>query len=498
MARHRRLAPLAVALILFAAAGHAAGVLVLAGGGSEGDIGETQAWSAELYSPLVAEAPGAPEAPVRLVVLAATSQTPYLPRYFTWLGELAGREVIASNLIVPDRTAAQDPALVGVLAEADALFIKGGDQGRYYDAWNDTLLEGLVLDLHARGGAIGGTSAGAMSLAGFCLCGEQDLISSDVMADAHHPRLDDRDTPGGSGIHGDFFSLVGGAYVETHYTERGRLGRLIGVFAKAAEDSGGEARLAVGLENATGIVVRDGVASVIGEGAVSFVTTTDETVMVRTPGAPVHVTNLRLDRLTQGWRYDLAALAPDVAMAPADTEAVTWRGPGEANVGAWRVSGASEADVLRFEWVLDYHPDPYALARTPLPRFVRDAVGHTDTDVNDGRRGDRQATLFRALYDDTGLSAFAMYAPLAGETAQGSRLMRLAASPDLLLPGGDMATVVVDGATITHRGLAPAVNYYGIRSASLVGATVHALAPLRTGAVAWDSRAHRLITVVPR
>ncbi len=479
--------------VLTATAVAAPAVLVLAGGGSEGDIGDTQAWSASLYAPLVEEAPAPAGEPVQVVILASSPQSQFLPDYLAWLGSRAGLEVQARNVIVANRADAENPALVGDVGDAHVVFLKGGDQGRYYDAWNDTLLESGIREVANRGGTLGGTSAGAMAWASHCLCGRQDIISSDLMADAHHPRLDDAGSPPGtSGIHDDFLGQIP-AFVDTHYTERGRLGRLLGVFGKAHEDSNGEAVLAIGLETSTGIVVRGDRAEVIGEGAISFVTTRPQTGLRRVAGEPLQFTDLRLDRLTQGWTYDLATREPDLASAPADTQTVSWPGPGVSNAGALLINGARAGDDTRFEWVASYYPDAYALTRSDASRFVRDALGHADVDRSDDLRGDRQATLFRALYDRPELSAFALFGPLSGETTQGSRLARSGANADALIVLGDMSTLLVDGASMTHRGLAPEENFYAVRSAALVNLTVHALAPTRQGGLLWNSRTHTLI-----
>ena len=105
----------------------------------------------------------------------------------------------------------------------------------YYDLWNDTEVERAARAPWTAGGAVGGTSAGAMSLSEAALA-EVDPISADVMADSHTPYLDDTD--GGSGVHADFIGLLSGALVDTHFTERGRLGRLLGALARDREERG--------------------------------------------------------------------------------------------------------------------------------------------------------------------------------------------------------------------------------------------------------------------
>ncbi|MEZ4239029.1 MAG: hypothetical protein R3F59_23325 [Myxococcota bacterium] len=54
---------------------------------------------------------------------------------------------------------ADDLALAQRLADVDAVFLKGGDQGVYYDLWNDRAIEVDPADPRSAAG-VGGTSAG--------------------------------------------------------------------------------------------------------------------------------------------------------------------------------------------------------------------------------------------------------------------------------------------------------------------------------------------------
>lgn len=66
--------------------------------------------------------------------------------------------------------------------------------------------------------------------------GEKDLISQDVLTNAQTRYLDDAD--GGSGIHADFLGFVANTVIDSHFNDRGRLARLLGVMAKANADFG--------------------------------------------------------------------------------------------------------------------------------------------------------------------------------------------------------------------------------------------------------------------
>lgn len=475
-------------LLLLAPAAHAQGIVMLAGGGSEGSIGDTDAWSYRLYKSLVENGDVDGDGTVRVAVIARQFETEFIPDYFEWIGTTLGVTVDAFNVQVGSTVSANNPAVVGPVATADAAFLKGGDQGQYYDLWNDTLLETHLRGIAARGGALGGTSAGAMSLAEHCLCGGKSLVSPHVLADAHTVYLDDLSEPGTSGIHSDFLGTLPGMFVDTHFTERGRLGRLLGVLAKATGDTGDDAILAIGVEAQTGVVIRQDTATVIGEASVDFVQETGETDRRRDAGVPLTYTHLRLDRLVDGWQYRLSARRPVLGPLPPGAEPVVYPGDGLPNEGGLTILGSEPADKEKFEWVATHYPEPYSLTATPAPAFVRDAVGFTEV-FDDEYLGDRQEVLFRAFYDRPNLSAFFVFGPYPGAGTEGGRVERETGAPDEAAFEGDVASIVVDGKPITHRGIAPEVNDYRVRSAALVDARLHVL----HDGWAYHTRSHVLI-----
>ena len=65
-----------------------------------------------------------------------------------------------ATLILPDRVAAEDPAVAEMMKKAEVIFISGGDQGHYLRAWQGTPVEDAINAHLAAGKPIGGTSAG--------------------------------------------------------------------------------------------------------------------------------------------------------------------------------------------------------------------------------------------------------------------------------------------------------------------------------------------------
>lgn len=436
-------------------AGTAAGSLVMCGGGSEGEVGDEAAWSTA-YAPFAAAG--------RVAILSTGAETDWLPSYLQWLGATG-----ADNLEIASREAADAVDL----SAYDAVFLKGGDQGEYYDLWNSTRLEEEIRSIHLRGGVVGGTSAGAMSMAQYALAGGMDYVSSDVLADATTAYLGDTD--GGSGVHDDFLPFFEGATVDTHFSVRGRLGRLAGTMAEAL-DQGASDLVGVGIDECTCLTVVDRVGRVSGDGSVLLLRPGDS-APVREAGLPLVWTGLALDRLTTGWSWDFDA---QVGTPPAEAEAIAPVAEGGLPVEGWVVSGSRRADEEFFAWVVERWPEAYALragTETPLPG----AFGLMDAHDSE-MRGVNDEVLFRSLYEGPGWSGW-----LVGEDGVLSR------EGDLLVAGGTMASMVVDASAASWRSLSPVVSVEdagdgALHPAGLTGMKLHIL-HTPTDARGWDPEA---------
>ena len=446
------------------------GVIVLAGGGTEGEIGDVSSWSSGLYATLLRAGDINGDGAVTVAILATGQESEWLPEYFVWLGATE-----ALNVRVASR--GDTDAAAQAVASTDAAFIKGGDQGEYYDRWNDSALETALISLHQAGGGIGGTSAGAMSLAQFAFAGGADLVSSDVLANAQTTYLDDV-TDGTAGVHDDFLGLVPAAVIDTHFTQRARLGRLAGILARIADDSNPAALFGIGIEEQTGLVIQDGVGTVAGVGSVTFLLPDSAVAPTREPALPLVWPNLALDRLTQGWRYDVAARAVDIAHLPSTADSIAWSGESATPAGEWFADGHVLAHEERFAIVVRRDPEPFSThAGSDLP-VLGDAIGILDAHDGD-RRGANEESLFRVLYDLVGHTGF-----LVGE---GTSIERRAEMPErvrfidtanLDLP--PLATLVVDTSAVTLRGLSADVSVSdagdgAMSAATLVGARLHVL-----------------------
>lgn len=168
-----------------------------------------------------------------------------------------GGPVSVETFVFHDRQAAYDPKMLQALKRADGIFIAGGDQSRYVRFWKDTPVA-AALDAHvAAGKPLGGTSAG-LAMQGEYLYGAMDggsQTSPRALADPLGPE---------NTIETGFLHLAAlkGVVTDTHFSERNRLGRLIGFVAKA-ETLAGHPLIGLGVDESAAVAVEgDGSARV--------------------------------------------------------------------------------------------------------------------------------------------------------------------------------------------------------------------------------------------
>ena len=273
------------ALSLLVRPGFGQGSVLLVGGGSE----NYNDWSDTPYRWLVQHAPNG-----RILVLHYSTASTFLPAYFRWLGAAA-----ATNLIIPSTASANDTNTANAILGCDGIFLRGGDQWQYISLWRGTLAETALRQVFQRGGVIGGTSAGM-------------AVLSQVIVDARITSVDPRDAlrdPLSSGISftENFLGFVPGVIGDTHFFERGRLGRLLAMMSVYREQNG-RWITGVGVDYSTALAIdASGEARVMGAGTVTVLSATAGTTYSIAPGKPLSMSNLRMDMLTPGYQIKLSS-----------------------------------------------------------------------------------------------------------------------------------------------------------------------------------------------
>jgi cyanophycinase len=181
------------------------------------------------------------------VVATASSLGPeILDAYDEAFRSLGATDVI--RLRPESRADAADPAAVAALAEVDAVFMTGGNQLKLAGVVTGTAFGRAVTAAHARGAAVGGTSAGASILA-------EHMIAFGRSGATPRQRMSQLSNGLG---------LVQGAIVDQHFAQRNRYGRLLSLVAQSP------GLLGIGVDEDTAAVVRGTHLEVVGRGAVTI------------------------------------------------------------------------------------------------------------------------------------------------------------------------------------------------------------------------------------
>ena len=284
-----------------------------------------------------------------IVVLRASQGGEIGEEFFNEVGGIASVE----TFVFKDRESAYDPAVLAALKRADGIFLAGGDQSRYVRYWRGTPVA-AALDAHVRAGKpLGGTSAG-LAVQGEYFYGAMDGGSQTSPAALADPLGD------GNTIETGFLHLdaLQGVITDTHFSERGRLGRLVAFVAKGealadraliglgvdedaavAVEGDGRARVYATAPGAGATVVRGGFAQKQAEDEPMQLARVD--TVVAGVDSLLHLPSGRVDRPAAQRRY---AVRDGVLVALDAPLLVIHGGAGVERAG---LSAAEEADARR-------------------------------------------------------------------------------------------------------------------------------------------------------
>ena len=204
---------------------------------------------------------------------------------------------------------ADDAAVARRIAEADIIFLRGGDQSRYLYWWWQSAAAEAIRSVHARGGVVSGTSAGCAILGSWSFDARVDGLSPrEALSDSRHPYLT---------LTRDFLGLTPRTLFDTHFMERGRLPRLALMLMHAleADRAAGrdEATSGVGVEASTCVLAREGAFEVMGLGNATRVMAGESTRVELQAGAPPAIVGLSMSVLAPGTAWNAAG---DVSKRP--------------------------------------------------------------------------------------------------------------------------------------------------------------------------------------
>ena len=261
--------------------------LDLGGGGA--DVGEAIQW-------MIDEVRGCATCAttVDVVVLRASGAD----GYNDYIKKMRGVDSV-ETLVITDADA-KDASVIRTIRNAEVVFFAGGDQCNYvrFFKWNE--IERAVESVYARGGGVGGTSAGEAIQGEFVYdgCGREGATSAQALADPYDRTMS---------FTYDFFRWrhMGGVITDQHVVARRRLGRTLAFVARQLKDGKARRVLAVAVNEKTSVVVdRRGLARVLGSGPAYFILG-DHPPEVCEPKRPLTYSNYKVWKLAPGAAFDL-------------------------------------------------------------------------------------------------------------------------------------------------------------------------------------------------
>jgi len=182
---------------------------------------------------------------------------------------------------------------------AEVVFFAGGDQCDYVKYFKGTKVETAVESVYARGGGVGGTSAGLAIQGDFTYdgCGGSAL-SSDALANPYHRTMT---------FTYDFFhwANMASTITDSHFVTRDRMGRALAFVARQIQDGKAASALAVAVNEATSLEVdKNGLATVVGDGPAYFVLGDHAPETCRS-GVPLTYSNFKIWKVPAGGTFNL-------------------------------------------------------------------------------------------------------------------------------------------------------------------------------------------------
>ena len=177
------------------------------------------------------------------------------------------------------------------IRDADALFFTGGDQLNVTSLLGGSPLHDLIHERYREGFIIAGTSAGAMMMSNSMITEGRNDIAPRVGCLKIAPGMD----------------LIGETIIDTHFSQRGRHGRLLTALAHYPQDLG------IGIDEKTAICVEGDEFKVLGEGVVTVMDGSQmrhSNLAYRRNSEPLGLFGVCTHILPAGYKYNLKKREP--------------------------------------------------------------------------------------------------------------------------------------------------------------------------------------------
>lgn len=233
---------------------------------------------------------GGEEARIAVITIASEKPEEMAEKYREAFGRLGvkGLRFVTSR----SRDEADRDENLEAIRWATCAFFTGGDQQDLVKTVRNTKLDELLHRRNLEGQVIAGTSAGA-------------AMMSELMAESGRGATSPR---AGLVELGHGLDFLPGTIIDSHFSQRGRMGRLLSVVSLRPQ------AIAIGIDEDTALVVTGRErCEVIGKGAVNVIDTSRMTHNSREGadrGEPLALFGLTLHVLSQGCVFDLRTMMP--------------------------------------------------------------------------------------------------------------------------------------------------------------------------------------------
>jgi len=267
------------------------GKVVLIGGGMERS--QTNAWNYQVFDWIVNNASNK-----RVAVIGQSAGDGWLEEKFVdiWGANYSKEFVInASN--------ADNQQIYDSLITYNAVYMRGGDQYYYYNWYKNTKTQQALEFIFNNGGVVAGTSAGLHVLTEIIFTDDTGygLFPFEAIENPTHSYMT---------LHNDFLGLVSESYGDSHFSERGRFPRLVGIMGNRWLTES-ELITGIGIDDLTALAIDgSGIATVYGTGCANIYIASD-TTFSRNPavGGKLLAKNIRVIQLLQGCAINLNTMA---------------------------------------------------------------------------------------------------------------------------------------------------------------------------------------------
>jgi len=230
--------------------------------------------------------------------------------YNSYVNKLCKANSVAT-LIIPNRTAAEEPAVAEIIRKAEVIFIAGGDQANYIRGWQGTPVQTAINEDLQAGKPIGGTSAGLAVEGEFIYSAtgdkpdDKNLSSPDVLRNPYFERVT---------LVRNFLNVphLQNLLTDSHFAKRDRMGRSLGFLARIMKDGWSQSPREIAVDEKSAVLVEaDGRAIIVGSGKGAYFMHPTQLPEACEKGLPLTLRQVSVYRVPTGGHFDLTSWRGD-------------------------------------------------------------------------------------------------------------------------------------------------------------------------------------------